>query len=160
MKINIGNKEVEAHRLIMQKNNALEILSGVKKVEIRNFNPTYSKMFIDSKKEAEYLEKIKQPDFEYIDENGVAECDKIYKDIKYIYFTNYNNSWHLIVEIKEINMLWFNDEDMNFLSNDLGCDDLNKAYQDYKENLKDEAPEEVPAFFAISIKNIIAQEGL
>ena len=57
-------------------------------------------------------------------------------------------------------MLWFNDEDINFLSDDLGCDDLNEVYQDYKENLNGEEPEEVPAFFAISIKNIIAKEGL
>lgn len=160
MKIQVNGQEVEAHRLIMQKANAKEILDGVKKVEIREFNPTYGKMFIDPKKEAEYLEKTKQPNFEYIDENGVAECDKIYKDTKYLYFTNYSGSWSLIVEIDTINMLWFNDDDMDYLSNDLGCKDLEDAYQEYKNNLNGEEPEDTPAFFAISIKNIISHEGL
>lgn len=158
MKININGKEHEAYRLIMKKENALEILNGTKEVELREFNKKYGEMFIDKKKEAEYFEKIKSPDFEYVDANGVAECDKIYKGVKYIYFTNYNKSWHLIVELAHIYMLWFNDDDMLFLSNDLNCKDLEGPYKEFRKKHKE--GEEIPAVFAISIGKVISHENL
>lgn len=158
MKIQVNGKEVEAYHLIMRKENALEIVNGTKKIEVRDFSPKYGKMFIDPEKEAKYFEKMKQPNFEYIDENGVAECDKVYRETKYIYFTNYNKSWSLIVEIDFINMLWFTDDDMDFLENELGFTDYKEGYQEFKKNHKE--GDELPAIFAIGIKNIISYENL
>lgn len=158
MKVNIEGKEVEAYHLIMKKENALEIINGTKKIEVRDFNQKYGQMFIDPKKEAEYFEKMKQSNFEYIDQNGVAECDKIYKGIKYIYFTNYNKSWHLVVKISHINMLWFNDDDMNFLENELNFKDYKEGYEEFKKNYKE--GDEIPAIFAITIESIVSHENL
>lgn len=158
MKIQVNGKEVEAYHLIMRKENALEILNGTKETELREFSKKYGEMFIDKKKEAEYFEKMKQPDFEYVDKNGIAECDKVYKDVKYVYFTNYNKFWYLIAEIAQIYMLWFTDDDMDFLSNELNCKDLEDTYKDFKKNHKE--GEEIPAVFALNIKKIISHENL
>lgn len=156
MKINIDGKEVEAYHLIMRKENALEILNGTKKVEIREFNKKYGTLFIDPQKEAEYFEKMKRPNFEYIDENGIAECDKIYKDVRYIYFTNYNKSWSLVVEINQIYMLYMTQDDITFLSEQLGF----KEYDNEWQQFEDKPIEEIPSFFAIAIDKIINHEGL
>lgn len=156
MKINIDGKEVEAYHLIMKKENALEILNGTKKVEIREFNQKYGTLFIDPQKEAEYFEKMKQPNFEYIDENGVAECDKIYKDVKYIYFTNYNKSWSLVVEIDQIYMLYMIKDDIEFLSEQLGFKEYDNEWQQFEGKDLDD----IPSFFAIDIKRIVSNENL
>lgn len=158
MTIKVNGKDVEAYRLIMRKTNALEILNGTKKIEIRDFSRTYGDMFIDPEKEKVYLKKMKEPNFEYIDKNGVAECDKIYKDTKYIYFTNYNNSWSLTAEIEQIFMLWFADDDMDFLSKELDFHELEESYKEYKESVHKD--DETPAFFAIQIKKVVSHEGL
>lgn len=156
MKINIDGKEVEVYHLIMKKENALEILNGTKKVEIREFNQKYGTLFIDPQKEAEYFEKMKQPNFEYIDENGIAECDKIYKDVKYIYFTNYNKSWSLVVEIDQIYMLYMIKDDIEFLSEQLGFKEYNNEWQQFEGKDLDDTP----SFFAIDIKKIVSSENL
>lgn len=156
MKINIDGKEVEVYHLIMKKENALEILNGTKKVEIREFNQKYGTLFIDPQKEAEYFEKMKQPNFEYIDENGVAECDKIYKDVKYIYFTNYNKSWSLVVEIDQIYMLYMIKDDIEFLSEQLGFKEYDNEWQQFEGKDLDD----IPSFFAIDIKRIVSNENL
>lgn len=154
----IEGKKVDAYHLIMRKENALEILNKTKTLEIRDFNKKYGQMFIDPKKEAVYLEKIKDPNFEYIDENGVAECDKIYKDTKYIFFTNYDKTWSLVVEIRRIFMLWLTDDDMDFLENELNFKDYKEGYQKFKETYKE--GDEIPAIFAIDIKRIVSHENL
>lgn len=156
MKIQVNGQEVEAYHLIMKKENALEILNGTKKVEIREFNQKYGTLFIDPQKEAEYFEKMKQPNFEYIDENGVAECDKIYKDVKYIYFTNYNKSWSLVVEIDQIYMLYMIKDDIEFLSEQLGFKEYDNEWQQFEGKDLDD----IPSFFAIDIKRIVSNENL
>lgn len=156
MKINIEGKEVEAYHIIMKKENALEILNGTKKVEIRRFDDKYGKLFIDPKKEAEYFEKMKQPNFEYIDAEGNAECDKIYKDTKYIYFTNYAKSWSLVVKIHSIYMLYMTKDDIEFLSEQLEFHEYNSEWQKFEGK----PIEEVPSFFAIAIDKIISCENL
>ncbi|AMD85115.1 hypothetical protein SAMN05444369_101291 [Capnocytophaga haemolytica] len=160
MTIKVNGKDVEAYRLIMRKTNALDILKGTKKIEIRDFSKTYGDMFIDPEKEKVYLKKMEEPDFEYIDKNGVAECDKIYKDTKYIYFTNYNNSWDLVAEIEQIFMLWFTDDDMEFLSKELNFHDLEESYKEYKANGHDDNEDGTPAFFAIELKGVVSHRGL
>ena len=49
MTIEVNGKPVEAYHLIMKKENALDILKGKKKVEIRAFSEKYNYLFIDKK---------------------------------------------------------------------------------------------------------------
>lgn len=47
MKITYNGKEHEAYALVMKRENALEILNGTKRVEIRAFTEFYDRMFLD-----------------------------------------------------------------------------------------------------------------
>ena len=59
MTIQVDGKPVEAYHLIMKKENALDILKGKKKVEIRTFSDKYLSMFIDQEKYKKYQQKRK-----------------------------------------------------------------------------------------------------
>ena len=58
MTIEINGKPVEAYHLIMKKENALDILNGKKKVEIRAFSEKYNDLFIDKKLYKEYQKDL------------------------------------------------------------------------------------------------------
>ena len=157
MTIQVDGKPVEAYHLIMKKENALDILKGKKKVEIRTFSDKYLSMFIDQEKYKEYQEKLKEPDFQGVDENGVLEFDKtIRTDIKHIYFTNYNKTWSLIVKIHLFYTLSMIKDDIAFLAENFDFHDYDNEWQQFEGKELDE----VPAFFAIYLDKVISHEGL
>jgi hypothetical protein len=157
MTIQVDGKPVEAYHLIMKKENALDILKGKKKVEIRTFSDKYLSMFIDQEKYKEYQEKLKEPDFQGVDENGVLEFDKtIRTDIKHIYFTNYNKTWSLIVKIHSFYTLSMIKDDIAFLAENFDFHDYDNEWQQFEGKELDE----VPAFFAIYLDKVISHEGL
>ena len=157
MTIEINGKPVEAYHLIMKKENALDILNGKKKVEIRTFSEKYLSMFIDQEKYKEYQEKLKEPDFQGIDEEGISEFDKtIRTDIKYIYFTNYNKTWNLVVKIHSFYTLSMIKDDVDFLAENFDFHDFDNEWQQFEGKELDE----VPAFFAIYLDKVISHEGL
>ena len=47
MKINYKGQEIEAYSLVMNRNNALDILNGKKCIETRMLSSKYEKMFTD-----------------------------------------------------------------------------------------------------------------
>jgi len=134
-----NGKEVEAYDFIMRKENALDIIDGKKRIEIRSFSPYYHKLLIDKEQE-----KINQ-------ENPNEYIEPIRTDIEFIHFHNYNNSWFLDVKINEIGLSIMNKEDIEMLAEDFDFHDFDNEWQQF-ENLPDE---QKPLFYWFSITKIV-----
>ena len=113
-KIIYEGKEVEAYDFLMKKENALEIISGKKKLEIRSFTPKYLELLIDREQEVKNRENYE----EYI--------LPIRTDISFIHFHNYTNSWFLNVKINEIGLAMMCKEDIETLAEDFDFHDYDK----------------------------------
>lgn len=152
MRINFKGEEVEAYNLIMKEENALDILSGKKTVEIREFKKTYIDMFLDAKKSIAN-EKLRS-------EGREDECtpfdEMINTDIEFVHFHNYANKWHLDALIDEIGVCTMCQEDIEGLAEDFDFHDYDKEWQKF-EDLPDE---EKPMFFYIHIKRVVGHSGL
>ena len=148
MKINVNGNEVEAYALIMKKENALEILRGTKTVEIRSANTKYEKMFTDQEQLAKNREAVK----EGRDDWQVP----IRKDIGFVHFYNYANTWALDCEIDEIGTASLTQEDVESLREDFGFHDLDNEWQEFEGK----PIEEVPFFFYLHISAIVGHRGL
>ena len=95
MKINYKGQEIEAYSLVMNRNNALDILNGKKCIETRMLSSKYEKMFTDFNQieENEKLRKAGRED----------ECQSILRtDIEAIHFYSTGAPWTLDVAIDEI----------------------------------------------------------
>lgn len=151
MKINIDGKEVEAYHLIMRKENALEILKGTKKIEVREFKAKYEKLFVDKQKEKEVFEaKDKDPNAEF------SFDDIMRDDVKYIFFTNYSKSWSLVVELDHITAFELSEADITFLKEEFDFHDLDQAIEDFKD-----VPEgEKPLMFGLVLGEIKNRENI
>ena len=145
MTIEVNGKPVEAYHLIMKKENALDILKGKKKVEIRAFSEKYNDLFIDKKLYKEYQKDLENP-------NGSMTIEDTLKDTAYIYFTNYNKTWELIVEVLDIAVYQMTKEDIEVLNEDY---DFNE-WQQYK----DLTEEEIPMFYGLGLADIVSHKGL
>ena len=88
--ITYEGKEHQAFDFLMKKENALDIISGIKKVETRSYSSFYYKILLD--KEQDKLNRDSPEKF----------VPPIRTDISFIHFRNYNNSWFLNVRISEI----------------------------------------------------------
>lgn len=146
MTIEVNGQPVEAFRLIMQKNNALDILSGKKKLEIRSFTDNYISMFCDSKllKEQEKLAKKGEDVF----------IEDAFKDVEYVRFTNYNQSWFLDVKIGEMGLAQMTKDWIQGLAEDFDFHDLDNEWQQYEKS------DEVPNFFYLEISEIVNQYNM
>ena len=149
MKIEVNGKSVEAYHLIMKKENALDILNGKKKIEIRTFSKKYNDMFINKELYKEFQEYLKDPD-------GSMELEDCLNETEYIYFTNYNNSWNLIVEVLDIAVYKMTQEDVEVLNEDYDFHDLDNEWQQYKDLPEDE----IPVFYGLGLADVISHEGL
>lgn len=151
MKINVNGQEVEAYALLMQRENALDILSGRKTVEIRALNSKYDKMFTDEKK----LEKNEELRKAGRDE----ECEAPYRtDVGYVHFYTMNkqNPWTLDVAIDEIGMTEMTKAGIEFLNKEFGFHDFDEEWQKYADVPQDE----VPLFYYLHIAEVVGQTGL
>ncbi|MCK0201352.1 hypothetical protein [Ornithobacterium rhinotracheale] len=149
MKINVNNQEVEAYRLIMKKENAKDIVSGKKKLEVRNYNNIYCGMFLDKKKFEEYLKDLEDP-------NGTMALSDAVKDTKYIRFTNYNGSWHLDVSIDFIEPFEMSKENVEAIGQNYNFHDFDDQWQEFE----DLSQEEKPFFFGIVIDKVINRHNI
>lgn len=148
MTININGKEVEAYDLLMKKENALDIISGKKTLEIRAFSNHYSMMFTDF----EQLEKNKK----LREEGNDDDCIEPLKGIKYVHFHNYNNSWTLDVQIDEIGLSSMCQEDIEDLADGFDFHDYDNEWQQYEGKYI----EDIPMFYWLHIKKILGKENL
>lgn len=146
MKIQVNGKEVEAYHLIMRKENALEIVNGTKKIEVRNFSDKYCKLFIDVEKEEKVLETQRNnPDAEFSFEDIMRD------DVKYIFFTNYNKSWSLVVELDYITAFELSETDVKHLNEAFDFHDLDESVEEFK----DEPEGEKPLMFGLVLGSIV-----
>ena len=145
MKINVNGKEVEAYGLKMKKENALEIIAGKKTLEIRSFNPFYCRMFTD-KEQLEKNTKLRE-------EGRGDECIEPIKNVQYIHFHDYNNSWFLDVQIDEAGISTMCQEDVEMLAEDFDFHDYDNEWQQFEET----SEEEKPIFYWFHIKSIVGK---
>jgi len=149
MKINYKGQEIEAYALIMKKENALEILSGKKTVEFRQFSPKYDKMFTN-------FEQIKKNE-DLIAQGREDECLPPFNtDVEAIHFYNYNNTWHLDVLIDEIGVVDITEEGAKFMAEEFGCHELDDQWQQFTHLPKDQRP----YMFYLHIDEIVDHRGL
>ncbi len=160
MKIKVENKEAEAYYLIMRKENALDILNGKKKVEIRDYTDHYCGHFFDKDKLDEFNKEVDDIDFEPTDKDGVLKIEKAIKKIKYARFTNRNNTWHLDVRLDWIYICSMTKDDVDFLSKEFGFDEYNDKWQEFEDKVEQGLFNEVPSFFALAIREVVSHEGL
>ena len=78
------------------------------------------------------------------------------KDVTVAYFTNYNHSWHLVVELLSIGINSLTKEDIEYLNEEFDFHDLDNEWQQYA----DAKDEDIPSFFTIELGRIIEHQGL
>ena len=76
MKIKVEGKEVEAYNLLMRKEYAMDIVSGKKTLEIREFKSHYVDMFTD-KEQLKKNEELRKA-------GRVDECVEPFKSVSYV----------------------------------------------------------------------------
>ncbi len=167
----------------MQKGNALDIVNGSKHVETRGATDQYFSRFFDKKKYEAfsriYDEFEKNEDMpaeqlvenlktigihlskeDFADDDGgslyYAIYNQLFNDVKYIYFTNYNKSWHLIVEISGKKIYELTEETRKLMNekyafHDWDCDDLSESLDEDGNAWE---------FFALELGQIIEHKGL
>ncbi len=173
MTINVNGKQEEAYHLIMRKENALDIVNGSKHVEIRDTTDTYCSRFFNKELWQRFLHLLemynKNQDEEVLDEAltemglevdadnfWLSALNQLFNDVKYIYFTNYNKSWHLVVEISGKKVYELTEETRKLMNEKYRFYDFNdediSEYQDEDGNAWE--------FFALELGEIIEHKGL
>lgn len=145
-----GNKE-QAYHLILDKEQAIEILNGKRKVVITPDDPIHQRVFFKEKEFKEHCRKFEE------DPNYDGSVSDIFKDVWYIHFSEYSDKWHLDVEIKDISLDVLLEEVMNIYHEDYNFHDLDEYWQ---ENCKGLSREELPQIFCIEIDKVISHSGL
>ena len=155
MKINVNGKEYEAYNLIMQRENALEIIRGQKKLESRNFSDFYIKMFLnvdEFNKIIGYVNADKPiPDPETVDLRIFKHPFRPeYPEEKRmaIHFTNRQHSWYLDVLLKEQMVESLTPKTIRTLGEEFGFHDFDYLIPEL-ENQTDDDDAEPYFFFAI-----------
>lgn len=145
MKIEVNGQQVEAYDLLMRKEYAQEIISGKKKVEFRSFSDHYCDRFFDKA-----TVKRNQNNGRHMGDDGF---ENEFKDVWYIHFHNYNNTWYLDVEISETGMFCVDSQDVEEFARDYP--DFADYLPDAREN--DKLPEdERPMLFYLVIDKVVS----
>ena len=145
MKIKYNGNEYDAYALVMTKENALEILNGMKRVEIREYSPHYESIFIDKKIADANQEITRDEDWQ----NPI-------KSTPAVHFYSTGADWTLDVSIDDIGIASLIPEDIAWLQDEYDFHDLDEKL----EECKDMPEDEVPMFFYIGIEKILNHSGL
>ena len=106
-------------------------------------------MFLNKDLYKEYQKDLSDP-------NGTMQLEDCLNDTAYIYFTNYNNSWHLIVEVLDIAVYQMTKEDVKVLNEDYNFHDFDNKWQQYK----DVREEDIPMFYGIGLADVISYQNI
>lgn len=147
--IKYKDQEIEAYSLIMRKENALDILSGKKTIEVRKFSGKYEKMFTDFK-QLEENEKLRKAGRD-------EECQPILRtDVEAIHFYSTGSPWTLDVAIDEIGIGEITEEGIKFMHDEFDFHDFDEQLDEFKKN----PPKELPLFYYLHICETINHSGL
>lgn len=144
-------KSIQCLNLIMRKVNALDIVRGTKKVEIRSFSDHYYKRLVDKECQQWYETHRNDKDMD------AEACDEFTSSIRPVYkihFHDYNNSWFLDVECTENSFLAMTEENLASLEERFGFTDLYESLEAIKIEDDDDI-EERPFFYYFAIGKII-----
>ena len=145
MKITYNGKEHEAYALVMKRENALEILNGTKRVEIRAFTEFYDRMFLDMDIVAK-----NERDPEHFE----SPMKKTY--CAHFYTMNKKAPWFLDVSIDNIGIASMIEEDIKWLNETYDFHDFDNEWQQFVGKPDDE----IPYFYYLGIEKILQHEGL
>lgn len=147
--VKYNGQEVEAYSLIMCKENALDIVSGKKTLETRQFSSKYEKMFTDFK-QLEENEKLRKAGRD-------EECQSFLRtDIEAVHFYSTGAPWTLDVAIDEIGIGEVTEEGIKFMHDEFDFHDFDEQLEEFKKN----PPKEIPLFYYLHICEIISHDGL
>lgn len=140
-------KRKEVLNLILRKEIAHEIISGEKKVEIREVSPFYKARVWDKRVE-EYINEHPEISHEF----GAGIYDPIVQ-VDRIHFYSYSNTWHLDVECNYNTIISVCDADVKFLQEEYGCHEFDQWLADL--NRQGIPEDERPQFFIFVIGKIL-----
>lgn len=136
--------EREVLNLILRKEIAHEIVSGKKKVEIREVSPFYTSRLYDKRVLA------------FLDEHPEIKCDFYtpLMKVKKIHFYSYSNTWHLDVKCIHNDVITLNDKDVKLLQEKYDCHE----FDEWLADLEGTPDSERPKFFIFVIGDILEKE--
>ena len=126
----IAEPKSESITLMMKKENALDIISGKKKIEIRDVCSHYMRIFLDKEKD-----------------------DGSMRAFKVLHFTNYNRSWSLEVKVKSGGYCYIDKKTIEEFQELYNFHDLDADAEKY-DNLPED---EKPMIFWFELGEIIKQ---
>lgn len=130
----------EAVSLIMTKENAKAIIRGAKTIEFRKDSQFYFKMFCTSETKA-----------------GVAANKKVnfeLKDVHYVHFHDYNNSWFLDVAIEAVDFMALLPINRPYF-HERNCHEVDEFIDEAEQNGYDTKSDETIWVFCLPVKAII-----